>query len=102
MPALASGMSQSQMRDAVRYERRVELAFEEHRFYDGRRWKIAEIVENESAQGISISKSGSTLTFSRKEALGGKTFSQQHYWFPIPMEEINASNGKLQQNPLYN
>jgi hypothetical protein len=101
MPALAGGLTQDQMRDHIRNERRVELAYEEHRYFDVRRWLIAEDVENESAQGISITNNSGTLTFARKEALGGKTFKPQHYWFPIPMDEINASNGKLQQNPDY-
>jgi starch-binding outer membrane protein, SusD/RagB family len=103
MPPLPMGLSQDEMRTRVRNERRVELAYEEHRYFDVRRWKIAEVVENRSAQGISITKDGAgNLIFSRKEALGGKTFGQQHYWFPIPIEEINASNGRIQQNPLYN
>jgi hypothetical protein len=51
MPPLAPGLNKSQMQDAVRYERRVELAFEEHRFYDVRRWKIANVTENKPAGG---------------------------------------------------
>ncbi|MEJ1237297.1 RagB/SusD family nutrient uptake outer membrane protein [Chryseolinea sp. T2] len=101
MPALPAGLSQAQMRDRVRNERRIELAYEEHRYFDVRRWLIAETVENEPAEGISITKSGSTLTFTKKIALGGRTFGKQHYWFPIPIEEINASNGALDQNPDY-
>lgn len=102
MPALPAGLSQEQMRERLRNERRIELAYEEHRYFDVRRWMIAETVENEPAQGISISKNGTTLTYSVKEALGGKNFGTQHYWFPIPLEEINASNGALDQNPGYN
>lgn len=40
MPALPFGMSQDDFRTRVRNERRVELAFEDHRFFDVRRWKI--------------------------------------------------------------
>jgi hypothetical protein len=39
-PGLASGLSQAALRTAVRHERRVELAFENHRFWDVRRWVI--------------------------------------------------------------
>jgi starch-binding outer membrane protein, SusD/RagB family len=103
MPALPAALSQAEMRDRIRAERRVELAYEEHRYFDVRRWLIAEQVENEQAQGIRITKNGDgSLTFQVKEALGGKNFQQQHYWFPIPMDEINASNGAIDQNPLYN
>lgn len=101
MPVLASGLSQAQMRDAIRYERRVELAFEEHRYYDVRRWKIANIVENKAANGIIITKDGSSLSYATKVALDGKTFQDKQYWLPIPRAEILSSNGKLEQNPGY-
>ncbi len=42
MPALPGGLTQEQMRDRIRNERRVELAYEEHRYFDVRRWEIAE------------------------------------------------------------
>jgi starch-binding outer membrane protein, SusD/RagB family len=101
MPDLPGSLTQDQMRDRIRNERRVELAYEEHRYFDVRRWLIAEVVENESAQGISITNDDGDLTFTPKQALTGKTFEPQHYWFPIPMDEINASNGQLEQNPFY-
>lgn len=101
MPALATGLSQSQMRDIIRYERRVELAFEEHRFYDVRRWKIAEVTENEPAGGITVTKSGSTYTYATKVALDGRKFETKHYWLPIPRAEIQASNNKITQNSGY-
>ena len=102
MPELAAGMSQSAMRDAIRYERRVELAFEEHRFYDVRRWKIADVTENKPALGITITKSGSTLTYATKVALDGRgNFQAKHYWLPIPRAEIQASNNKITQNAGY-
>jgi hypothetical protein len=101
MPELPAGLSQSQMRDAIRYERRVELAFEEHRFYDVRRWKIAEVTENQPAGGITITKSGSTLTYATKVALDNRKFETKNYWLPIPRSEIQASNNKITQNPGY-
>jgi starch-binding outer membrane protein, SusD/RagB family len=101
MPDLPIGLSKDEMRERIRNERRIELAYEEHRYFDVRRWLIAEVEENESAQGISIIKNGNTLTFTRKEALGSKSFEPKHYWFPIPIEEINISNHQLEQNPLY-
>lgn len=102
MPALAAGMSQSQMRDAVRYERRVELAFEEHRFYDVRRWKIADVTENKPAGGVIITKNADgSFAYTPKVALDGRSFATKHYWLPIPRAEIQASGGQLQQNPGY-
>ena len=101
MPDLPAGLSQSEMRDAIRRERQVELAFEEHRFYDVRRWMIAMETENEPAYGINITKSGNTLTFERKVALDGRKFEQKHYWLPIPRAEIQSSGNKLEQSPNY-
>jgi hypothetical protein len=101
MPALPAGLSQDAMRTAIRHERRVELAFEEHRFYDVRRWKIAETTENKPALGISINKSGNTFTYSSKVALDGRSFNPKMYWLPIPRAEIQASGNKIQQNPGY-
>jgi len=102
MPALPAGLSKEQMRQRIWNERRIELAYEEHRYFDVRRWMVAEIEENQIAQGISITRAGNgTLTYQLKEALGGKKFLPQHYWFPIPQDEINASNGAIEQNPFY-
>lgn len=41
MPSIPSGMGKEEMRERIRHERRIELAFEEHRFWDVRRWMIA-------------------------------------------------------------
>lgn len=101
MPPLPAGLSQSQMRDAIRNERRVELAFEEHRFYDVRRWKIADVTENKPAGGITVIKNGSSFTYATKVALDGRKFETKHYWLPIPRAEIQASNTKIEQNSGY-
>jgi len=101
MPAIPAGLSKEQMRDAIRYERRVELAFEEHRFYDVRRWKIAEVTENKPAGGIDITKNGTSYQYAPKVALDGRHFETKHYWLPIPRAEIQASNNRLQQNSGY-
>jgi hypothetical protein len=101
MPAVTPGLSQAQMREVIRNERRVELAFEEHRFYDVRRWKIAEDTENKPAEGITVTKSGNSFTYTRKVALSGRSFATKHYWLPIPRSEIQASNNQLEQNPGY-
>jgi len=102
MPDVSTGMSQVQMRNAVRYERRVELAFEEHRFYDVRRWKIADSTENVPAYGMTITKnSNGTFSYTRRVSLTGRSFSDKEYWLPIPRSEIQASNNQLEQNTGY-
>ncbi|MCD8740104.1 RagB/SusD family nutrient uptake outer membrane protein [Mucilaginibacter roseus] len=101
MPVIAAGVSQSAMREAIRRERRVELAFEEHRFYDVRRWKIADVTENKPAAGVIITKTATGFTYTPKVALDGRHFETKHYWLPIPRSEIQASGGQLQQNEGY-
>ena len=102
MPDLPPGLAKDQMRERIRNERRIELGFEEHRYFDVRRWKIAMEVENENAMGILITKeSDDSFTFAPKEALSGKAFREEHHWFPIPLEEIVASDGALDQNAGY-
>ncbi|WP_143305885.1 RagB/SusD family nutrient uptake outer membrane protein [Chitinophaga vietnamensis] len=101
MPPLPAGLSQADMRTRIRNERRVELAFEEHRFYDVRRWMIAMTTENVPAYGIDVAKNGTTFTYTRKVALTGRSFQQKHYWLPIPRAEIQASNNRLTQNNGY-
>ncbi|MEJ2903581.1 RagB/SusD family nutrient uptake outer membrane protein [Pedobacter panaciterrae] len=102
MPDLAAGMAQTDMRTAIRHERQIELAFEEHRFYDVRRWKIADVTENLPSRGVVITKNNDgTFTFTSKIALDGRKFETKHYWLPIPRTEILASGNQLQQNPNY-
>jgi hypothetical protein len=103
MPELPAGLSKDEMREKIRQERRIELAFEEHRFYDVRRWMIAMETENEPAYGIDIRRAeDGTFTYQPKIALQGRNFQERNYWLPIPRSEILASNNKLEQNPGYN
>jgi hypothetical protein len=101
MPAVPEGLGQEQMRQYIRNERQIELAFEEHRYYDVRRWMIAQTTENAPALGISIKKTATGFTYAPKVALEGKHFENKHYWLPIPRSEILAGNGQLQQNAGY-
>jgi starch-binding outer membrane protein, SusD/RagB family len=101
-PPLTPGLSQADMRTAIQRERQVELAYEEHRFYDVRRWKIANITENVPAYGMDANVTApGVYTYTRKVALSGRLFSDKNYWLPIPRADILASNKKLDQNPGY-
>jgi hypothetical protein len=103
MPDLPAGLSQSAMRERIRRERQVELCFEEHRFYDVRRWKIANLTNNEPAYGVAPAKQpDGTIVYNKIISLTGRKFADKDYWMPIPQNEILASGGKLKQNPGYN
>ena len=98
--ALPVGLNQTQMRDMIRNERRVELAFEEHRFWDIRRWKIAKAVYGSSLHGVTINKNtNGTFTYTQKE-VAKPFFTDAMYLFPIAIREVQV-NPEMQQNPGY-
>jgi len=88
--------SQAEMRDAIRKERRVELAFENSRFFDVRRWKIAEQTENGPMWGLDIDATTESAFYNLK-SFESRVFNKKHYLFPIPQVEIN-NDVQLVQN----
>ena len=97
LPILPPGLTQDEMRARIYNERRVELAFEEHRFFDVRRWKIAEQTENEPIMGMRISKEGDG-SFSYKAVMQeDRVFRDYMYLYPIPEAEVHK--GAIEQNP---
>lgn len=95
---LATNLSKDSMRVIIHNERRKELAFEEHRFWDVRRWKEAETTFNRSLHGMLIYKEGSgTLTF-QQDSVFKMNFTSAMYFAPIPYSEV-AKNDKMVQNP---
>ena len=87
MPPVVQGLSADEMRKAIRLERRIELAGEGYRWFDIKRWGIADSVlrsVDEPGQGIG------TL----------KMLPNQYIW-PFPQSEIDL-NPNLEQNPGYN
>jgi starch-binding outer membrane protein, SusD/RagB family len=93
---IKAGITQSEMRALIQNERRIELAFEEHRFWDIRRWKIADQVLNSTLYGISITTNGTTTTY-QPVPVATTTFANRLYHMPIPYDEI-TKNTKLIQN----
>ena len=58
MPPLPTGLNQTQMREKIRHERRIELAFEGHRYFDLKRWRIiGEIMNNFDEPTLPLYKS---------------------------------------------
>jgi starch-binding outer membrane protein, SusD/RagB family len=93
---IKTGITQAEMRDLIRNERRIELAFEEHRFWDIRRWKIANQVLTTPLTGVRITANGATVTYQPITVMT-PTFQNRLYHMPIPYDEI-TKNSKLIQN----
>ncbi len=105
MPAY-SGMTQEQFRERIRNERRIELVFEDHRFFDERRWKLFEGQTQSSETnlprykqvynlyGVTITGEGTSndptvYTYGTANAHPTRTFnSPKNYYIPIPDDEI--------------
>lgn len=79
------------MREAIRKERRIELAFENARYFDVRRWKIAETTDR-GITGLDIYKNANN-GFYNVIKVESRVFEKKHYLFPIP-------NGDVQKVPL--
>ena len=100
MPDLPKGLTQAQMRERIMRERRVELAFEDHRFFDLRRWGTAYDKLNGAVHGYDVTK-GQNDGFYNKVQIGDKrVFMKKHYLSPISTFDL-LLNSNLQQNPGY-
>lgn len=86
--------------DRLVNERRIELVFEEHRWFDVRRWKILPQVAEEDRTRMIVRKNpDGTKTYEVAFWKEG-VFNEANYLLPIPQSEINK-NGLLEQNPGY-
>lgn len=81
-------------------ERRVELAFEQHRYFDVRRWMIAPDVLDRDAHGILIEVPFGGSPNYTVNKVQDRAWSNKMYFLPIILDEINR-NSNLVQNPLY-
>ncbi len=98
----ATNLTDASLWDVYRYERRYELAFEEHRFFDLRRWKLAPVALSDPAKAIDVRGSfvtGHPFTYT-VFTMQNRKFNEQNYFVPIPASEIRKNLG-LKQNPKY-
>lgn len=99
MPDMPTGLTKDEFRERVRRERRVEMAFEENRFYDLRRWNI--LVENSRLKtGMRWTKAADG-TLSNERILSvdcHATANEKYYLLPIDLKEI-IRMPLVKQNP---
>ena len=109
------------MRKRIRNERRVELFYENHRFYDVRRWMIAKKGDGANVTGMnslpviqelekaaqqsglnlnvpSESKQVGLSVFYKRSKLMKRVFEDKHYLFPIPQTEIDKNKNLIQNH----
>ncbi|MGN8054973.1 RagB/SusD family nutrient uptake outer membrane protein [Pedobacter sp. 22163] len=94
---LSLTLSKDELRKIIQNERRIELAFEEHRTWDLRRWKLAETELNKPVRGVQVIKNGTAFSYTYFN-VANAVFDTKMYWYPIPQAEILANN-KMVQNP---
>lgn len=99
--------SKEALRERIRNERAVELMFENHRWFDIRRWMIAEDVLGGTypIQGISIQKVSGTgptnwvFNYSVKDVVTEvRVFEKKHYWYPVAYDHVQQYTN-FKQNP---
>lgn len=99
MPKVPDGLSQDQMRQVIRHERRIELAFEDHRFWDLRRWMLSDLLSSR-LKGVQITKNENETFSYNTIDVEDRIFEPRMYFYPIPQNEIFTASGIL-QNPLW-
>lgn len=98
MPVYPSTLTQDEFRIKIRNERRVELAYEENRFFDVRRWKILDKTDKLTT-GMQWTKNGNgTFTGKRIVVDRRASWADKFLLFPIPVNEM-AALPSFEQNP---
>jgi len=96
---IPAGISQADMQSLIRNERRIELAYEDHRFFDVRRWKIAQQTDNGFNRGMQVIKElNNTFTYTPTVSIRKHNFRPEMYLLPIPQGEVSKMPAMV-QNP---
>jgi hypothetical protein len=86
---------QNTLREIIRQERTIELAFEGHRFWDLRRWRTAHIELNQPITGWDYQQSEPEYYY-RQKVLFNQTFTSKDYLWPIRESELLANRNLVQ------
>lgn len=100
LPGIPNSVTGEALRQRLYNERRIELAFEGHRFFDIRRWKIADVVENRPIYGMDVLLNMNTgvKTYSPILLLQKNPYQEKMNLLPIETAEI-LRNPELAQTP---
>ena len=100
LPAITA-TSVSDFRNVIKHERRIELAFEDHRYWDLLRWGDAQAVLNQPIQGVQITQTGGITSYQIVNVATRIFNAPTNYYFPFAYSEIANSKGAIEQNPGY-
>ena len=93
--------TQDEVRRVVRMERRVELCCENNRWYDIRRWKIAEEIPEMTGDCYGMNAQGANqATFFQRTPFMKRVWKRQYYWMPIYIDEYEK-NPNLREAPFW-
>ena len=90
-------LNKEQFREKLRRERAVELAYEDHRFWDVRRWKIADTTQRE-LYGVKIEKQADGTFNFYKNLYETRNWRDCMYLYPIPQSELYKNTNLNPQN----
>jgi hypothetical protein len=98
-----SSSTYSNLKLKLEHERRIELAFEGHRWWDLRRWMKGSLLGS-TITGVTITANTSNNTFIYQPIdVEQRVFdATKMYLYPIPQSEINKTGGTIAQNPNWN
>lgn len=100
LPNVDATLGQADMRAKIRHERRVELCLENLRYFDTRRWKIADQTDGGPFYGMNVETGTklADLVFYQRTVFERRVFRKAYYLHPIPQSELDR-DVNLVQNP---
>jgi starch-binding outer membrane protein, SusD/RagB family len=98
LPPIPASVTGEALRQRLYNERRIELAFESHRFFDIRRWKIANVIENRPIRGMDILKNRTTgvTNYNPVILLQKNPYQDKMNLLPVETNEVRRNDPSLQ------
>lgn len=93
-------LTKEAIRERIHSERRVELCFEGHRFFDVRRWKLGELYLNKPVTGMRITVDDNSNLIYTRFTVENRVFEEKNYLYPFSQNTINKQPALI-QNPGY-
>ena len=102
LPSVVAVTSKDAFRTVLKHERRIELAFEDHRYWDLLRWQDANTVLNKPIMGVKPTLVSAGVWSYQPITVASRTFTAPaNYYYPFLRADIVNSQGTLTQNPGY-